>query len=99
MGHVVNVSYIVQVVKISLTSYVSVVYIHDMAREHREVEMVSIFIRGIPREVRDRFKALCVIRGTTMRQALVEMMLKALDGSPIRVPELPEEFRSLSRQR
>jgi len=55
--------------------------------------MVSIFIRDIPREIRDNFKALCVIRGITMRQAIVEMMLKALEGSPIPVPELPDQFR------
>jgi hypothetical protein len=55
--------------------------------------MVSIFLRGIPREVRDRFKALCVMRGTTMREAIVEMMLEALEGSPIPVPELPERLR------
>ncbi len=57
--------------------------------------MASIFIRDVPREVRDRFRALCVMRGTTMRQAMVEMMLKALEGSPITVPELPEGFRVL----
>ncbi len=61
----------------------------------KEQEMVSIFIRGIPREVRDRFKALCVIRGTTMRQALAEMMLKALEESPISVPRLSEGLRGL----
>jgi hypothetical protein len=59
-----------------------------------EQKMVSIFIRDIPREVRDSFKALCVIRGITMRQALVEMMLKALEGSPIPVPNISEEWRS-----
>jgi hypothetical protein len=68
-----------------------------MNMEHKQHQMVSVFIRGIPREVRDRFKALCVIRGTTMRQALVEMMLEALEGSPISVPEIPEGFRSLRR--
>jgi hypothetical protein len=68
-----------------------------MNMEHKQYQMVSVFIRGIPREVRDRFKALCVIRGTTMRQALVEMMLEALEGSPISVPESPEGFRSLRR--
>ena len=52
--------------------------------------MVSIFVRDIPREVRDRFKALCVLRGTTMRQALVEMMLDALEGSPIPSPKSRE---------
>lgn len=57
-------------------------------------KLVSMFIRDIPREVRDSFKALCVMRGTTMRQALVDMMLKALEGSPIPVPELPERVRS-----
>ena len=56
--------------------------------------MVSIFIRDIPREIRDSFKALCVIRGITMRQAVVEMMLKALEGSPIPVPEFPEQLIS-----
>lgn len=61
----------------------------------KDQKMVSIFIRGIPREIRDRFKALCVIRGTTMRQAVVEMMLNALEGSPIPVPELLEESRRL----
>ena len=66
--------------------------------EHKQYQMVSVFIRGVPREVRDRFKALCVIRGTTMRQALVEMMLEALEGSPISVPEIPEGFRSLRRE-
>lgn len=70
-----------------------------MSRERKELQMVSIFIRGIPREVRDRFKALCVIRGTTMRQALVELMLKALDGSPISVPELPKGFQSLRAEK
>jgi hypothetical protein len=59
----------------------------------KEQRMVSIFIRDIPREIRDNFKALCVIRGITMRQAVVEMMLKALEGSPIPVPELPDQFR------
>jgi hypothetical protein len=44
--------------------------------------MVPRFIRDIPRVIRDNFKALCVIRGITMRQAIVEMMLKALEGSP-----------------
>jgi hypothetical protein len=33
-----------------------------------------------------------VIRGITMKQALVEMMLEALEGSPIPVPELPEQL-------
>jgi hypothetical protein len=70
-----------------------------MSRERKELQMVSIFIRGIPREVRDRFKALCVIRGTTMRQALVELMLKALDGSPISVPELPKGFQGLRAEK
>ena len=56
----------------------------------KEQRMVSIFIRDIPREIRDSFKALCVIRGITMKQALVEMMLEALEGSPIPVPELPK---------
>jgi hypothetical protein len=56
--------------------------------------MVSIFIRDIPREIRDSFKALCVIRGITMKQAIVEMMLKALEGSPIPVPEFPEQLIS-----
>ena len=65
--------------------------------EHKQYQMVSVFIRGVPREVRDRFKALCVIRGTTMRQALVELMLEALEGSPINVPEIPEGFRSPRR--
>jgi hypothetical protein len=60
----------------------------------KEQRMVSIFIRDIPREVRDSFKALCVIRGITMKQAIVEMMLKALEGSPIPVPELPEQLSS-----
>jgi hypothetical protein len=69
-----------------------------MGTEYREQDMVSIFIRGIPKEVRDRFKALCVMRGTTMRQALVEIMLKALEGSPISVPELPEGLLSLPRE-
>ena len=59
--------------------------------------MASIFIRDIPREIRDSFKdsfkALCVIRGITMRQAIVEMMLEALEGSPIPVPELPDQLR------
>jgi len=59
----------------------------------KEQRMVSIFIRDIPREIRDSFKALCVIRGITMKQAIVEMMLKALAGSPIPVPELPDQFR------
>ena len=59
----------------------------------KEQRMVSIFIRDIPREIRDNFKALCVIRGITMRQAIVEMMLKALEGSPIPVPALPDQFR------
>ena len=36
----------------------------------KEQRMVSIFIRDIPREIRDSFKALCVIRGITMKQAL-----------------------------
>jgi hypothetical protein len=71
------------------------VYIKDMSMEDKKQKMVSIFIRGIPREVRDSFKALCVIRGTTMRQAMVEMMLEALEGSPISVPVLPAGFRSL----
>ena len=57
----------------------------------KEQRMVSIFIRDIPREIRDSFKALCVIRGITMKQALIEMMLEALEGSPIPVPELPEQ--------
>lgn len=57
-----------------------------------EQRMVSIFIRDIPREIRDSFKALCVIRGITMKQAIVEMMLEALEGSPIPVPELPEQL-------
>jgi hypothetical protein len=69
-----------------------------MSTEYREHDMVAIFIRNIPREIRDRFKALCVMRGTTMRQALVEMMLKALEGSPIAVPELPEGLLSLRRE-
>ena len=69
-----------------------------MNMEHKQYQMVSVFIRGVPREVRDRFKALCVIRGTTMRQALVEMMLEALGGSPINLPEIPEGFRSLRRE-
>ena len=60
----------------------------------KEQRMVSIFIRDIPREIRDSFKALCVIRGITMKQALVEMMLEALEGSPIPVPELPEQLSS-----
>ena len=55
--------------------------------------MVSIFIRDIPREIRDSFKALCVIRGITMKQAIVEMMLESLEGSPIPVPELLEQLR------
>jgi hypothetical protein len=55
--------------------------------------MASIFIRDIPREVRDSFKALCVIRGITMRQAIVEIMLEALEGSPIPVPDIPERPR------
>jgi len=55
--------------------------------------MASIFIRDIPREIRASFKALCVIRGITMRQAIVEMMLEALEGSPIPVPELPDQLR------
>jgi hypothetical protein len=71
------------------------VYLPMMRTEDKELEMVSVFIRGIPREVRDRFRALCVMRGTTMRQAVVEMMLKALEGSPITVPELPEGFPGL----
>jgi hypothetical protein len=58
----------------------------------KEQRMVSIFIRDIPREIRDSFKALCVLRGITMKQALVEMMLEALEGSPIPVPELPEQL-------
>jgi hypothetical protein len=58
----------------------------------KEQKMVSIFIRDIPREIRDSFKALCVIRGITMKQALIEMMLEALEGSPIPVPELPEQL-------
>jgi hypothetical protein len=58
----------------------------------KEQRMVSIFIRDIPREIRDSFKALCVIRGITMKQALVQMMLEALEGSPIPVPELPEQL-------
>lgn len=58
-----------------------------------EQKLVSIFIRDVPREVRDRFKALCLIRGTTMKQAVVEMMLESLEGSPIPVPDLPESFR------
>jgi hypothetical protein len=33
----------------------------------KEQRMVSIFIRDIPREIRDSFKALCVIRGITIR--------------------------------
>ena len=60
----------------------------------KEQRMVSIFIRDIPREIRDSFKALCVIRGITMKQALVEMMLEALEGSPIPVPELPDQLFS-----
>ena len=59
----------------------------------KEQSMASIFIRDIPREIRDSFKALCVIRGITMRQAIVEMMLEALEGSPIPVPELPAQLR------
>ena len=47
----------------------------------KEQRMVTRFIRDIPRVIRDNFKALCVIRGITMRQAIVEMMLKALEGS------------------
>ena len=86
--HIDNIDYI--------DKSASTAYIEDM--RHEELEMVCIFIRGIPREVRDRFKALCVIRGTTMRQALVEMMLEALEGSPINVPEIPEGFRSLRRE-
>ena len=58
----------------------------------KEQRMVSIFIRDIPREIRDSFKALCVIRGITMKQALIEMMLEALEGSPIPVPEHPEQL-------
>jgi hypothetical protein len=61
--------------------------------ENKGKKLVSVFIRGIPREVRDYFRALCVMRGTTMRQAVVELMLKALEGSPITAPELPEGFR------
>jgi len=60
----------------------------------KDKKMVSIFIRDIPREVRDSFKALCVIRGITMRKALVEMMLKALEESPIPVPNITEGWRS-----
>jgi hypothetical protein len=59
----------------------------------KEQRMVSIFIRDIPREIRDSFKALCVIRGITMKQGIVEMMLEALEGSPIPVPELPQQLR------
>jgi len=59
----------------------------------KEQRMVSIFIRDIPKEIRDSFKALCVIRGITMKQAIVEMMLKALEGSPIPVPELAKQLR------
>ena len=66
-----------------------------MHTQYKGKKMASIFIRDIPREVRDRFRALCVMRGTTMRQAVVEMMLKALKGSPIAVPELPEGFRDM----
>jgi len=58
----------------------------------KEQRMVSIFIRDIPREIRDSFKALCVIRGITMKQALVEMMLETLKGSPIPVPEHPKQL-------
>jgi hypothetical protein len=58
----------------------------------KEQRMVSIFIRDIPREIRDSFKALCVIRGITMKQAIVEMMLETLEGSPIPVPELPKQL-------
>lgn len=64
----------------------------------KEQRMVSIFIRDIPREIRDSFKALCVIRGITMKQAIVKMMLKALEGSPIPVPELPGQLRRQSVQ-
>ncbi len=65
-----------------------------MHAEQKEYRMVSVFLRGIPKEVRDRFKALCVMRGTTMREAVIEMMVSALEESPIPAPDLPDGFRT-----
>lgn len=53
--------------------------------EARKTRGVSMFLRGVPREVREHFKAYCARRGTSMTEVLLEDILQHLadDQKPV----------------
>lgn len=40
----------------------------------------TLYIRGLPRYVKDRFKAYCASRGVTMTQLIEEMLTEKIKG-------------------
>jgi hypothetical protein len=49
----------------------------------RRCELAAIIIKGIPDELRDAFKARCSARGITLREGIIELMMKeARDKHP-----------------
>lgn len=58
-----------------------------MAGEEKfDFEDGSIFIRRIPQELKDRFKAWCAARGMSMKQKIEELMRLTVSGYEIRRP-------------
>lgn len=45
------------------------------------LNMVGIFIRNVPENLRNCFKAMCNLKGTTMQEALIKLMEKDINES------------------
>ena len=43
----------------------------------------SVLVRGVPKKIRDRFKAMCLLEGTTMQQRIVAFMDETSSGTVI----------------
>ena len=46
-------------------------------------DMGVMYLRGIPEELRNRFRALCMLRGKTMTQEVIRFMREEVEKSGI----------------
>ena len=47
------------------------------------MNVVEIVIRKVPKEIRDRFKALCALRDIPMQAEILRLMQDEIDANPL----------------
>jgi hypothetical protein len=45
--------------------------------------MATMYLRGIPEDLKQKFKTLCMLRGKTMTEEIVRLMIQEVDKSSL----------------